>query len=242
MDFKVAGTTEGITALQMDIKLKSIDLEILEKALAQAREARLFILDTMAQSINTNRAELNQYAPQMIKIMIDPDKIGSVIGAGGKTIRSIIEETKATIDIENDGTVLIGSPDKEAAQRAIEIIDSLTRDVEIGSIYTGKVSRIMNFGAMVAILPGKEGLVHISELSEQRVARVEDEVNIGDEITVKVIEIDNMGRINLSRRAVFEKSSQVQGAGEKDTLDADYPFRKQGESRPSRGNRPYTGR
>jgi len=242
MDFKVAGTTEGITALQMDIKLKSIDLEILEKALAQAREARLFILDTMAQSINTNRAELNRYAPQMIKIMIDPDKIGSVIGAGGKTIRSIIEETKATIDIENDGTVLIGSPDKEAAQRAIEIIDSLTRDVEIGSIYTGKVSRIMNFGAMVAILPGKEGLVHISELSEQRVARVEDEVNIGDEITVKVIEIDNMGRINLSRRAVFEKSSQVQGAGEKDTLDADYPFRKQGESRPSRGNRPYTGR
>jgi len=239
MDFKVAGTTEGITALQMDIKLKSIDLEIMEKALDQAREARLFILDTMAQSINTSRTELNRYAPQMIKITIDPDKIGSVIGTGGKTIRSIIEETKATIDIENDGTVLIGSPDKEAAQRAIEIIDSLTREVEVGGIYTGKVSRLMNFGAMVEILPGKEGLVHISELSEQRVARVEDEVNIGDEVTVKVIEIDNMGRINLSRRAVFEKSSQVQGAREKDTLDADYPFRKQHESRPSRGNRPY---
>jgi polyribonucleotide nucleotidyltransferase len=235
MDFKVAGTTEGITALQMDIKLKSIDLEIMEKALAQAREARLFILDTMAQSINTNRSELNRYAPQMIKITIDPDKIGSVIGTGGKTIRSIIEETKATIDIDNNGTVLIGSPDKEAAQRAIEIIDSLTKEVEVGSIYTGKVSRLMNFGVMVEILPGKEGLVHISELSEQRVARVEDEVKIGEEITVKVIEIDNMGRINLSRRAVFEKPSQVQDAREKDTSDADYPFRKQRGFRPSRG-------
>jgi len=240
MDFKVAGTTEGITALQMDIKLKSIDLEILEKALFQAREARLFILEVMGQTINASRPELSRYAPQMIKITIDPDKIGSVIGAGGKTIRSIIEQTKATIDIGNDGTVIIGSPDKEAAQRAIEIIEALTKEVEVGSIYTGKVTRLMNFGAMVEILPGKEGLVHVSELAEHRVSRVEDEVKVGDEITVKVIEIDNMGRVNLSRRAVFEKPSREPGDRVNDSRNADYPFRTQRESRPSRDKWPST--
>jgi polyribonucleotide nucleotidyltransferase len=224
----------------MDIKLKSIDLEILEKALSQAREARLFILEVMGQTINASRPELSRYAPQMIKIRIDPDKIGSVIGAGGKTIRSIIEQTKATIDIGNDGTVIIGSPDKEAAQRAIEIIEGLTKEVEIGSIYTGKVTRLMNFGAMVEILPGKEGLVHVSELAEHRVSRVEDEVKVGDEITVKVIEIDNMGRINLSRRAVFEKPSREPGAEVNDSQNADYPFRTQRESRPSRDKWPST--
>jgi polyribonucleotide nucleotidyltransferase len=167
----------------------------------------------------------------MIKITIDPDKIGSVIGAGGKTIRSIIEQTKATIDIENDGTIIIGSPDKEAAQRAIEIIEGLTKEVEVGSIYTGKITRLMNFGAMVEILPGKEGLVHISELDEHRVSRVEDVVKAGDEITVKVIEIDNMGRVNLSRRAVFEKPSQEPGTRMDDSRTTDYPFRTQREPR-----------
>jgi len=229
MDFKVAGTTEGITALQLDIKLKGIDLEILEKALVQAREARSYILEIMGQTINTSRPELNRYAPQMVKISIDPDKIGSVIGAGGKTIRSIIYETKATIDIENDGTVIIGSSDKESAQRAIGIIESLTKEVEVGTIYTGKVTRLMNFGAMVEILPGKEGLVHISELAEYRVSKVEDEVKVGDEITVKVTEIDNMGRVNLSRRAVLEKQSQVPGARVQDSQTTDYPFRTQRE-------------
>jgi len=231
MDFKVAGTTEGITALQMDTKLKGVSLEILEKALNQAREARLFILDVMQQTISSSRPEVSRYAPRMYKIMIDPDKIGSVIGTGGKTIRSIIEETKTTIDINNDGTVLIGSPDEEAARKAIEIIEGLTKEVEVGSIYTGKATRLLNFGVMVEILPGKEGLVHISELADYRVAKVEDVVKVGDELTVKVIDIDNQGRINLSRRAVFEKLSQVSGARVRDSLSTDYPFKKQREVR-----------
>jgi len=238
MDFKVAGTTEGITALQLDTKLKSISFEILEKALTQAKEARLFILDVMGQTISSNRAELSRYAPRMLKIMVDPDKIGSIIGAGGKTIRSIIEQTKTTIDIENDGTVYIGSPNDEAALKAIGIIQDLTKDVEVDDIYTGKVSRLMDFGAMVEILPGKEGLVHISELAEYRVNSVEDVVKVGDEITVKVIGIDNLGRINLSRRAVSETLSQVPEARVQDSLDADYPFKKQGEFRPTRGTPP----
>ncbi len=229
MDFKVAGTTEGITALQLDTKLKGIKLEILENALNQAREARLFILGVMEQTLSSSRPELSNYAPRMYKITIDPDKIGSVIGTGGKTIRSIIEETKATIDINNDGTVLIGSPDAEAAHRAIEIIEGLTRDIEIGSTYTGKVTRLLNFGAIVEILPGKEGLVHISELADYRVDKVEDIVKMGDEVMVKVIDIDNLGRIKLSRRAVFEKLSQVPGARVQDSLDPNYPFKKQGE-------------
>lgn len=226
MDFKVAGTGEGLTALQMDIKLKGISSEIVGKALYQAREARLFILKTMEQTISSSRPEVSRYAPRMHKIMINPDKIGSVIGTGGKTIRSIADETKTTIDISNDGTVIIGSPDEASARRAIEIIEGLTKDVEIGSIYTGKVTRLLNFGAMVEILPGKEGLVHISELADYRVANVEDIVKVGDEITVKVIDIDNMGRVNLSRRAVFEKLSQVPGAKVEDSLSPDYPFRK----------------
>jgi len=231
MDFKVAGTTEGVTALQMDTKLKGVSLEILEKALNQAREARLFILDAMQQTISSSRPEVSRYAPRMYKIMIAPDKIGSVIGTGGKTIRSIIEETKTTIDINNDGTVLIGSSDEEAARKAIEIIEGLTKEAEVGSIYTGKATRLLNFGVMVEILPGKEGLVHISELADYRVAKVEDVVKVGDELTVKVIDIDNQGRINLSRRAVFEKLSQVSGAGVKDSLSTDYPFKKQREVR-----------
>ncbi len=238
MDFKVAGTTEGITALQLDIKLKGISLEIIEKALNQAREARLFILDTMNQTISSSRPEVSRYAPRMYKITIDPDKIGSVIGTGGKTIRSIIDETKTTIDIDNDGTVLIGSPDEEAARKAIKIIEELTKDVEVGGIYTGKVTRLMNFGAMVEILPGKEGLVHISELADYRVAKVEDIVKVGDEITVQVTEIDNMGRVNLSRRAVFKKLSQVPEAGVSDSLSGDYPFKKRGEVRSSRHPHP----
>ena len=230
MDFKVAGTTEGITALQLDIKLKGINLEILGKALNQAREARLFILGVMQQTIGSSRPELSPYAPRMHRIMIDPDKIGNVIGAGGKTIRSIIDETKATIDIKNDGTVLIGSPNEEAAKRAVEIIEGLTKEVEVGVIYTGKVTRLLSFGAMVEILPGREGLVHISELAEYRVAKVEDVVKVGDEIMVKVIDIDNLGRINLSRRALFEKLSQVPGARVKDSRAASYPFKKRRES------------
>ena len=245
MDFKVAGTAEGITALQLDIKLKGISTEILEKALNQARQARLSILEIMEQTISSSRPELSRYAPRMYKITIDPDKIGAVIGTGGKTIRSIIDETKATIDINNDGTVIIGSPNEEAARKAIEIIEGLTKEAEVGGIYTGKVTRVVDFGAFVEILPGKEGLVHISELADYRVAKVEDVVKVGDEITVKVIGIDDLGRINLSRRAVFEKLSQVPGARVQDSPSKDYPFKKR-DSRPpqSKGgyhNRPNRG-
>jgi len=236
MDFKIAGTNEGITALQMDIKLKGVSLEILEKIINKSSEARLFILDKMNQTISSSRPEVSHYAPRMYKIMIDSDKIGSVIGAGGKTIRSIIDETKTTIDISNDGTVLIGSPDAEAARKAIEIIESLTKEVEVGSVYTGKVTRIFDFGAMVEILPGKEGLVHISELADYRVARVEDVVKVGDEVMVKVINIDNLGRINLSRRAVSENLSQMPGARVKDSLGESRSFKRSGDQYPQHRN------
>jgi polyribonucleotide nucleotidyltransferase len=208
MDFKVAGSEKGITALQLDIKLKGISLEILEAAIRQAHDGRMFILGIMLNTISAPRENTSPYAPRMYKIKINPEKIGTVIGPGGKMIRSIIEETKCTIDIDDSGTVVIGSADEKSARRAIEIIEGLTKEVEAGAIYTGKVSRILNFGAMVEILPGKEGLVHISELAEQRVEKVEDVVKVGDEITVKVIEIDHMGRINLSRRAMFEKPGE----------------------------------
>jgi polyribonucleotide nucleotidyltransferase len=241
MDFKIAGTRDGITAIQMDTKLKGLTLEIIEKTLAQGRDGRMVVLDKMRETIDASRAEISPYAPRMTKIKIDPSKIGAVIGTGGKTIRSIIEETKATIDVSDDGTVVIGSPDAEATQKAISIIEGLTRDAEVGDIYTGKVSRILNFGAMVEILPGKEGLVHISELADYRVNKVEDEVKIGDEVTVKVINIDDMGRVNLSRRAVYAKEDSAPSA--------DYPFKKSGSSssgysgrnkpRYSGGQRPY---
>lgn len=224
MDFKVAGTADGITALQMDTKLKGISLEIAEKAINQAKEARLFILGEMQQTISSSRPEVSRYAPRMYKMMIDPDKIGSIIGTGGKTIRSIISETNTTIDVENDGTVVIGSPDEQSVRKAIEIIEGLTKEVEVGTVYKGKVTRLLNFGAMVEILPGKEGLVHISELAEQRVNSVEDEVKIGEEIEVKVIGIDNMGRTNLSRRAVFETRPREGGSGER--VSPGYPPRR----------------
>jgi polyribonucleotide nucleotidyltransferase len=175
-------------------------------------------------------------------MMIDSDKIGSVIGTGGKTIRSIIEETKTTIDIQNDGTVLIGSPDEEATRKAIGIIENLTKDVEVGGVYTGKVTRLTTFGAFVEVLPGKEGLVHISELADYRVAKVEDIVKIGDEVMVKVTEIDNQGRINLSRRVVLDQLSQVPGAKVQASLSADYPFKTQREARPPQRPRPPLNR
>ena len=204
MDFKVAGTEMGVTALQMDIKIKGINDAIMQQALSQAREGRLFILERMQETISAARPQLSPYAPRMYKITINPDKIRNVIGPGGKTIRSIIDETKVTIDVQDDGTVVIGSSNPEAADRAIKMIENLTREVEVGGIYMGKVTRLMNFGAFVEILPGKEGLVHISELADYRVPSVEDAVKVGDEVMVMVTEIDRMGRINLSRRAVIE--------------------------------------
>jgi len=209
MDFKVAGTSAGITALQLDIKVKGLSFEILESALKQAHEARILILNKIHETIASSRPELSRYAPRMTKLHIDPSKIGSVIGPGGKMIRSITDQTKATINVEDDGTVLIGSLDEEATQKAIRMIESLTREVEVGAIYTGKVTRIFNYGALVEILPGKEGLVHISALADYRVPSVEDVVKEGDEIMVKVIDIDRQGKISLSRRAVFEENSQT---------------------------------
>ena len=207
MDFKVAGTAEGVTALQMDIKVKGISIEVMKDALAQARVARLYLLEKIHETIPESRAELSHYAPRMYRIQISPEKIGTVIGPGGRVIRSIIDETKCKIDVEDDGTVYVGSTSEEMANRALDIIKGLTRDVEVGTIYTGKVTRLLNFGAFVEIMPGKEGLVHISELADYRVPSVEDVVQVGDEIMVMVTEIDSLGRVNLSRRAVLEGTS-----------------------------------
>ena len=203
MDYKVAGTAAGITALQLDIKLKGVSLEILEEAMLQSRETRLFILESMHKAITAPRAELSKYAPRMYKMVIDQEKIGTVIGPGGKTIRAITEGSGATVDIAPDGTVIIGAIDEAAAKSAMKMIEDLTREIKVGEVFTGKVVRIMNFGAFVELLPGKDGMVHVSELAPQRVEKVEDVVKVGDMIQVKVIEIDNQGRINLSRRALM---------------------------------------
>ena len=214
MDFKVTGTREGVTAMQMDIKVAGLTEEILRNALAQARDGRLFILDKMDAAIAEPRAEVSRFAPRITTIKINPDKIRDIIGPGGKMIRKITEETKTSIDIQDDGSVNIGSNNAENTQKAVDWIRSLTREVEAGEIYTGKVTRILPFGAFVEILPGKEGLVHISELANYRVPTVEDVVNIGDEIQVLVTEIDRQGRVNLSRRALLEPAEEGQEGGE----------------------------
>lgn len=200
MDFKIAGTRTGITAVQMDTKTKGLTKEMVEATLKQAREARGRILDTMEAILPSPRPELSPYAPRIISFHINPDSIRTVIGPGGKMINEIIDKTGVTIDIENDGLVLITSNNAEAAKKAEDWIKNLTREVKAGEIFTGKVTRLMDFGAFVEILPKQEGLVHISELADRRVDRVTDVVNINDEVTVKVIEIDSMGRINLSIR------------------------------------------
>jgi len=203
MDFKVAGTDKGITAIQMDIKIKGIDEEILTRALAQANKGRLFILDKMNEVLPAARPELSKYAPKIIQFTIDPEKIREVIGSGGKTINKIIAETGVKIDIEDDGRVFITTPDADAAKKARGIITAIVSDVEVGNTYLGKVTRIMNFGAFVELAPGKEGMVHISKLSNKHVKTVEDVVKIGDEILVRVLEIDKQGRINLTRKGLI---------------------------------------
>ena len=200
MDFKVAGTHKGITAMQMDVKIEGISPEVISQVLAQAKEARETILQKMSEAISKPRDAMSIYAPRITTIMINPEKIKDVIGPGGKIIRKIIEETGASIDIEDDGKVLVASSDGEASKRAVDIIKDLTEDVVVGKIYKGKVMRIMNFGAFVQIKPNKEGLVHVSELADRFVKNVTDEVKIGQEMEVKVIEIDAQGRINLSRK------------------------------------------
>ncbi len=202
MDFKVAGTTEGVTALQMDIKIDGITREIMEQALAQAREGRLHILGKMSQAIVTPRQELSEYAPRYTTLRISPDKIRDVIGKGGVTIRSITEETGATIDISDDGVVKIAAVDKAAGDEARRRIEQITADVEVGQVYEGKVVRIMDFGAFVAILPGRDGMVHVSQICEERVQNVSDKLAVGDTVKVKVMEIDKQGRIRLTMKGL----------------------------------------
>ncbi|MEA3365767.1 MAG: S1 RNA-binding domain-containing protein, partial [Candidatus Hydrogenedentes bacterium] len=199
MDFKVCGTAQGITAFQMDVKVKGISRALMSEALEQAREARLHILDKMLECLPEPRKHISQYAPRIYTIKIDVEKIRDVIGPGGKVVRGIQLRTGAEINIEDDGTIHVASVDKKSADEALAMIESITAEPEIGSIYPGTVSRILNFGAFVSFMGSKEGLVHISELAPGRVNRVEDVVNIGDEINVKVVEIDNMGRVNLSK-------------------------------------------
>jgi polyribonucleotide nucleotidyltransferase len=204
MDFKVAGTKDGVTALQMDIKIDGITREIMQKALDQAQEGRLHILGEMAKTIQEPRSEMSDYAPRIISIRIHPDKIRDVIGKGGATIRSITEETGTTIDITDDGTVKIASVDNAAGQEAKRRVEQITADVEVGMIYEGRVAKLMDFGAFVNILPGKDGLVHISQICEERVEKVSDKLNEGDNVRVKVLEVDRQGRIRLSMKAVDE--------------------------------------
>ncbi|MGG4146202.1 polyribonucleotide nucleotidyltransferase [Paenibacillus algorifonticola] len=210
MDFKVAGTAEGVTAIQMDIKIDGIDRSILEQALEQAREGRMHILGKMTAIISEARPNLSQYAPKILTLRINPDKIRDVIGSGGKIINKIIEETGVKIDIEQDGMVYIASSNEEMNQKAKAIIEGIVKEVVIGEIYLGTVKRIEKFGAFVEILPNKDGLVHISQLANERVAKVEDVIAIGDQITVKVTEIDQQGRINLSRKAVLTPTVPAQ--------------------------------
>ncbi|MCI0764666.1 polyribonucleotide nucleotidyltransferase [Bacillus sp. TL12] len=214
MDFKVAGTAQGVTALQMDIKIDGLSREILEEALQQAKIGRMHILDHMLTAIAEPRKELSAYAPKIITMTINPDKIRDVIGPSGKQINKIIEETGVKIDIEQDGTVFISSVDQEMNEKAKKIIEDIVREVQVGEIYLGKVKRIEKFGAFVGLFSGKDGLVHISELALERVGKVEDVVKIGDEISVKVIEIDKQGRVNLSRKVLLKEEQEKEAAKE----------------------------
>jgi polyribonucleotide nucleotidyltransferase len=202
MDFKVAGTKEGVTALQMDIKVEGVTPEIMRVALEQARAGRLHILEEMNKVIRAPRDKMSEWAPSIITLKIDPEKIRDVIGKGGAVIRQITEETGTTIDIESDGTVKIASVASAAGREAQRRIELITADVEVGQIYEGKVARLMDFGAFVTILPGRDGLVHISQISNERVERVSDKLKEGDVIRVKVLEVDRQGRIRLSMRDV----------------------------------------
>ncbi|MFH2137226.1 MAG: polyribonucleotide nucleotidyltransferase [Candidatus Omnitrophota bacterium] len=213
MDFKVTGTRKGVTAIQLDLKIDGISFQLLEQALEQARIGRLFILDKIVEVIDKPRAELSEYAPRITIIMVPQEKIKDIIGPGGKVIKKIIADTGVSIDIDDDGRVSIASTDGKAAEKAIAIVHGLIAEAEVGKVYNGKITRLMNFGAFCEILPGKEGLVHISELSNTFVKNVEDVVKVGDAVTVKVIEIDNMGRINLSIKQV--ESKKESGSEEK---------------------------
>ena len=238
MDFKVAGTADGITALQMDIKVKGITYEVMAKAFEQAREGRMYIMEKMLDTIDAPRESLSQFAPRIQTIKINPEKIGAVIGPGGKMIRKIQEESGAKIDIEDDGSVNISATSGEAMQHAMDAVRALTEEVEVGRIYTGTVRRLVDFGCFVEILPGKEGLVRTSQLADYQVMRPEDVVSVGDEITVMVIEVDPQGRVNLSRRAALSGEMPSQAELESERGPSRGPNRG-GPGRPGGG---YGGR
>jgi len=211
MDFKVAGTRTGVTSIQMDIKIQGITEAVLKQALTQARQARLEVLDLMDAAIARPRASLSPYAPRIITFKIPTDKIREVIGPGGKVIRGIVEQTGVKIDIEDDGTVAIASVDEAAARRAMDIIGKIVEVPEVGKVYLGKVVKIMEFGAFVEILPGTDGLLHISQISSERIKRVEDVLKEGDEIQVKVLEVDKSGKIRLSRKELLRDAEEKAG-------------------------------
>ncbi|HUO09886.1 MAG TPA: polyribonucleotide nucleotidyltransferase [Phycisphaerae bacterium] len=213
MDFKVSGTTEGITGIQLDLKIRGLSFDIIEKTFARAKEARLFILSEMAKTISTHRPQISQYAPRLLTIRINPEKIGKIIGPGGKTIKAIVERTGAKIDIEDDGSVFIAAMGMEAAEKAREEIERLSEDVKIGKIYTGKVTSIKDFGAFIEVIPGQDGLCHISELSDRFLKTVGEEVKMGQTVRVKVIAIDDQGRIKLSRKQAMKDEAPKPAPG-----------------------------
>jgi polyribonucleotide nucleotidyltransferase len=208
MDFKVAGTVQGVTAIQMDNKVGGITRDVMRQALHQARDARLFVLSVMEKAMEQPRKEVSSYAPRIVTMHIKPDKIRDVIGPGGKVIRGLVEETGCKIDIQDDGTVLIASADGAAMEKAVAAIEAITAQPEVGRIYRGKVRKIVDFGAFVEILPGTDGLLHISQISKDRVRRVEDELSEGDEVMVKVLDIDRNGKIRLSMREALQELEQ----------------------------------
>jgi polyribonucleotide nucleotidyltransferase len=237
MDFKVAGTRKGITGLQMDIKITGVTRDVMARALAQARDARLSILDTMQTALGTPRGSISPYAPRIITITINKDKIRDVIGPGGKMIRSIVERTGCKIEVHDDGRVDIASTDETAARKAVDIIKELTAEAELGKTYLGKVVRVVNFGAFVEILPGVEGLLHISEIAEHRINEVRDEIDEGQEVLVKVIEIDGGGRVRVSRKAVLREQ---RGEAPQEPAEVGAPRRHEGEG-PGRDRGPRPG-
>jgi polyribonucleotide nucleotidyltransferase len=203
MDFKVCGTKKGVTAIQMDIKIEGLSREVLTQALEQAREARLFILDRMLATLGTARQDLSKWAPRITQIKVKPDQIRLIIGPGGKTIKGIIDQTGVAIDVEDDGTVNVASSDNEAVKKALDIIKGLTTEPEVGAIYKGTVSRVVDFGAFIEILPGTDGLLHVSEMAHERVEKVTDVMKEGDAVEVKVISVDRDGKIRLTRRELL---------------------------------------
>ncbi len=222
MDFKVAGTRDGITAFQMDIKIRGISFEIITRALDQAKEGRYHILNIMEQAIAQPRKELSQYAPRMTTIKIPVDMIGAVIGPGGKVIKNIVQQTGAEVNIEDDGTVVIAAVSGESSDKAREMIERLVESPEVGKVYKGTIKRMMDFGVFVEFLPGREGLLHISQIDHKRVNKVEDVFKLGDEVEVKLMEIDDMGRYNLSRKALIENPNPSSGSEEERPRHSDH--------------------